>query len=134
MMKRFKRPDGPLTQAEFDKFNAQRKRVIWAVLAPFAYACVVVAAKKLLDFDAHPAAHFLFGAPTIIWALVEMFKFKCPRCNATPMTTRASLGGGEVEVGSYVALRPKKCHKCGVLFEPPKQDELSKHQGLGGQV
>lgn len=123
MTKRFKRPDGPLTQVEFDEFNSQRKRMIWAVIAPFAYACVIVAVKKLFDFEVHPAVHFLFGAPSIIWALVEMLKFKCPRCGTMPMTTRTSLGTGEIEVGSYVALRPKKCRQCGVLFEAPPQGE-----------
>lgn len=121
-MKRFKRPGGPLTQAEFDKFNAQRKRVIYGLIAAFSFAGLVVAANKLFTFVPHPAVVFLFCVPITLWTLIQMFKFKCPSCGTTPMTTRASLGGGEVEVGSYVALRPKKCHKCGVLFEPPLKD------------
>jgi hypothetical protein len=128
MMKRFKRPDGPLTQAEFDRFNTRRKRVIYGVIAIFSFAVLLGINDKLLHLKPHVAVIFLFGVPIMLWTLIQMLKFKCPRCDTTPMTTRASLGGGEVEVGSYVALRPKKCHKCGVLFEPPKQDEVPKHQ------
>ncbi len=127
-MKQFKRQDGPLTQAEFDTFNARRLGVIHSMILIFTLAVVVGVAGRFFGFAPNAALVFWCGAPLVIWGLIQMFKFKCPRCHTTPMTTRASLGGGEVEVGSYVALRPKKCHKCGVLFEPPKPNETQPEQ------
>ena len=119
-MKPFTRSQGPLTQTECDKFQSQRKRVVAGVVAIFSFAGVLVVSKKILHLEPNQLVIFLFGVPLILWLLIQMFKFKCPRCGTTPMTTRTSFGGGEVVVGSFVALRPKKCHKCGVAFAPPQ--------------
>ncbi|MCA0176618.1 MAG: hypothetical protein LCH73_10085, partial [Proteobacteria bacterium] len=118
--KRIKRSEGPLTQIEFDMFNARRKRIIFGFTGIFSLAIFLGVNDKLLQLKIPVGAIFVCGASIMLWTLIQMLKFKCPRCNTTPMTTRTSLGGGGVEIGGYVALRPKKCHKCGVLFEPPK--------------
>jgi hypothetical protein len=121
MTKPFMKPKGPLTQAEYEKFQAKRRRVISGVIVAFSFVGVLAISIKFLHLEPHPAVPFLFF-PITIWLLIQMFKFKCPRCGTTPMTTRTSFGGGEVVVGSFVALRPKKCHKCGVAFAPPQPD------------
>jgi len=121
MTKLFMQPKGPLTQAEYEKFESNRKRVISGVIVVFSFVGVLAISIKFLHLEPHPAVPFLFF-PITIWLLIQMFKFKCPRCGTTPMTTRTSFGGGEVMVGSFVALRPKKCHKCGVSFAPPQLD------------
>ena len=121
MMKPFERPKGPLTQAEYETFQAKRRGVIRGVIVAFSFVGVLAICTKLLHLEPHPAVPFLFF-PITIWLLFQMFKFKCPRCGTTPMTTRTSFGGGEVVVGNFVALRPKKCHKCGVAFAPPEPE------------
>jgi hypothetical protein len=121
-MRPSKWPEGPLTQAEYTKFQMRRKRVILGVAAIFSFAVFLGINDKFLHFTPPMALLFLFAVPIMLWTLIQMFKFQCPRCGTMPMTMRASLGAGEGEVGNYMALRPKKCHKCGVLFEPPLRD------------
>jgi predicted RNA-binding Zn-ribbon protein involved in translation (DUF1610 family) len=121
MMKRAKWPEGPLTQTEYDKFRSLRKRAMAPLIAAFAFAIVMVVTQKVFYLEPPMVVLFLFIVPITIWGLIQILKYKCPRCGTMPMMTRTSLGGGEVEVGSYVALRPKKCHECGVLFECPQK-------------
>lgn len=118
-------PQKPLTQVQYDTFQSQRKRVIFAGIAVFSFAGVMGLNQKFLHLEPNPFVIFVCVGVITIWLLIQMFKYKCPRCGTTPMTTRPSFGGGEVVVGSFVALRPKKCHKCGVSFVAPQPDAES---------
>ena len=122
MMTPFIQTKGPLTQTEYGKFESNRKRVIFGGIAAFAFAGVVGICQKVFRLEPNPYVFFVLLWIITIWLLIQMFKFKCPRCGTTPMTTRPSFGGGEVVIGSFVALRPKKCHKCGVAFAPPEPE------------
>ena len=119
MMKSSIRSQEPLTQAELHKFQSQRMRVILAGVAVFSFAGLMAINQKFFRLEINLIVIFLFGGAPILWGLIQMFKYKCPRCGTTPMMTRPSFGGGQVEVGSFVALFPKKCFKCGVSFASP---------------
>lgn len=113
------RPQEPLTRAESDKFQSQRKRVTLAGVAVLSFAGVMAINQKFFRLEINVLVIFACVGVITIWGLIQMFKYKCPRCGTTPMMTRPSFGGGDVEVASFVALRPKKCFKCGVSFAPP---------------
>jgi len=114
-------PQEPLTQVEYKKFQHFRKRVIFSGIAAFSFAGVMGINQKFLHLEPNPFVIFVCVGLITIWGLIQMFKYKCPRCGTTPMMTRPSFGGGEVAVGSFIALRPIKCLKCGVSFSPPQQ-------------
>jgi hypothetical protein len=105
-----------LTRSEYDMFNSHRKRLILVGGLALAFAATMVFLRGCFHIEPHPAVHFIFIVPITIWGLIQGFKFRCPRCDAIPLTTRPSVGGRDVEVSGFVALFPTKCHKCGVLF------------------
>lgn len=113
------RPQEPLTQAESDEFQLQRKRVILAGVAVFSFAGLMAINQNFFRLETNAFVIFIFVGAIILWGLIQVFKYKCPRCGTTPMMTRPSFGVGQVEAGSFVALFPKKCFKCGVSFAPP---------------
>ena len=113
-----------LTEAEYVRFRARRLKVVYAAAVSFVYAAVLAAIGDLINIESHLGVVFLVSLGLVLWALSQMFRFKCPRCGVTPMTTRPSLGSGEVVVTGYVALNPKKCHKCGVSFRLPTTDAV----------
>jgi len=112
----------PLSREEYERFETLRKRVLFGGCVVFAYAVCVAIMVNLFHFEPNLFIIMVsFPIPTI-WTLFQMFKYKCPRCGTTPMVKRLSFGFGEVEAGSYVALSPKKCLKCSVLFAPPQEE------------
>lgn len=112
----------PLSRSEYEKFQAARRRAIFSVCAILLYAVALALMVNLFKVEPSPAILLVSGFLIIIVSMIQFIRYKCPRCKTTPMTTRTSFGGGEVVIGGYVALRPKKCHKCGVLFEPPTEE------------
>lgn len=112
-------PQRFLTQAEFFAFEKKRLRMIYGFVAIFLVACLLGVNDKLLHVDLHVGLVMFCVVPLMLWTLVQTLKFKCPRCGATPLTTRKSVSIDQVEVGNYVAFRPKVCQRCGVSLLLP---------------
>lgn len=113
---------GPLTLAEFEQFASRRARLWKAAGIAFSYStCLAL----LTTFGASyglVVSEFIVALATLplcLCCLIAMLSFKCPRCGAVPMTRRTSLATGTLEYGGFVALRPKSCGKCEVLFVKP---------------
>ena len=109
-------PQDTLSQVEYADFLKLRQRVILAGGAGFLFAVMVAVMVNVLHIEPHPVVLFPLSFPIVIWLLIQMIKYKCPRCGNTPMITRLSFGGGEATAGGFVSLFPKKCSKCGVHF------------------
>jgi len=122
------KPKGPLSRIEYEKFQALRKRVILSGCFGFGFSVVIAIMVNVLHVEPNFGVLAVGSFISVIWILLQMFKYKCPRCGAMPMTTRPSFSPEEVTVTGFVALFPKKCHKCGVLFVPPKEDALPSGQ------
>ena len=108
-----------LTEAEHRKFASRRIAMTRGLVALFVLPVVLALNAKLLHFEIRGAAVaiiFAYAFGVGLWTMVQMFRFKCPRCGTTPMAKRLSFGGGVVESSSFVALSPKQCQKCGVKF------------------
>lgn len=105
-----------LSRAEYDSFQSRRLKVLLGGVLGFAFAIAVAITVNLFHVEPHPVVLGVGSFVCVIWLLVQMFKYKCPRCGTTPMTTRLTFGNDETAEGGFLALFPKKCSKCGVLF------------------
>jgi len=105
-----------LSRVEFDQFEGARKLVaiLWALCLGLGLlaATLKIAFNREIDVDLAVGLTFILT----IMLLVAMFRYKCPRCGTNPMIERVSVATGEIEVGGFVALHPKRCTKCGVMF------------------
>jgi DNA-directed RNA polymerase subunit M/transcription elongation factor TFIIS len=108
-----------LSDAEYSKFESQRKRLEMSVVATFLMSAAIGVMDRVLHFKLHVLGLFIFAFACTVATLIQAFRFKCPRCGETPMLTRASGDFSEVQVTRMIALRPKSCHKCLVPFAPP---------------
>jgi hypothetical protein len=108
-----------LSDAEYEKFESQRKRLEMSVVVTFLMAAAIVVLDGVLHVKLHMLGLFIFAFACTVATLIQAFRFKCPRCGETPMLTRASGDFSEVQVTRMIALRPKACHKCLVPFAPP---------------
>lgn len=110
-----------LSRVEFDQFEGARKlaAILWVLCLGLGLlaATLKIAFNRVIDVDLAVGLTFILT----IMLLVTIFRYKCPRCGTTPMTERVSVATGEIEAGGFVALRPKRCMKCGVMFSIKKQ-------------
>lgn len=112
-----------LSQAEYKDFQSRRTRVVVGFCAALSYALLLAVLKHTLHVEPNLALLLACGFAIGIWVLLQLFGFKCPRCGTIPMMTRTSFGTGNAAVTGFVALRPKKCLKCGVRFTRPQEGE-----------
>jgi undecaprenyl pyrophosphate phosphatase UppP len=104
----------------------QRRRDTWKAIRIW----LLVEALAVATFLAVPNAHSmrdmslwqlntLFGAFVVMGAAIIAITFaikrhyRCPKCEAIPMNSWATLGPSTFGVYSGVALNPSVCRKCG---------------------
>lgn len=112
-------PIVPLNEQEYAQFSKLRLK-LWGFVAAMVVIPLALVALDRVAGPVSPILLFSTIVPIFLWGLVQMFRFKCPRCKTVPMIRTVAIGEDGVDVGTMVALAPKQCRKCHVHFIPPK--------------
>jgi len=124
---------GPLPPDEYRDFLNRRRHILVAFGLILLFSIVAAIVLNVFKLKPPPELLAIPSFTLVLYALVRMFRYKCPRCGATPMATRVSLITYQVEASQYVALNPNKCLKCGVSFRLETEEGVATKQAKAAE-